>query len=36
LAASAPPPGDDLVGRLASFAARLNAIELRLRQSGEG
>jgi ATP-dependent Clp protease ATP-binding subunit ClpC len=36
LAASAPPPGDDLVGRLASFAARLNAIELRLRQSGKG
>ena len=31
---SAPPTGDDLVGRLASFAARLSAIELRLRESG--
>ena len=34
-AASAPPTGDDLVNRLASFVARLNAIELRLSQSGE-
>jgi len=32
--ASAPPTGDDLVGRLASFAARLSTIELRLRESG--
>src|SRR5208282_5539637 len=32
--ASAPLTGDDLVGRLASFAARLSAIELRLRESG--
>ena len=32
LAVSAPPPGADLEGRLASFAARLNAIELRLRE----
>jgi ATP-dependent Clp protease ATP-binding subunit ClpC len=32
-AASAPPPGDGLEARLASFAARLAAIELRLRQS---
>ena len=31
-AASAPPPGDGLEARLASFAARLAAIELRLRQ----
>jgi hypothetical protein len=31
----APPPGTDLEGRLASFAARLNAIELRLRESDE-
>ncbi len=31
---SAPPTGDDLVGKLASFAARLSAIELRLRESG--
>jgi ATP-dependent Clp protease ATP-binding subunit ClpC len=30
----APPAGDDLMSRLASFAARLNAIERRLRQSG--
>jgi ATP-dependent Clp protease ATP-binding subunit ClpC len=36
LVVSVPRPGDDLVRRLASFAARLNAIELRLRQSGEG
>jgi len=41
LTVSAPPPvsapsaGDDLVSRLASFVARLNAIELRLSQSGE-
>jgi len=34
LAVPAPPPGDELVSRLASFAARLSAIELRLRQSG--
>ena len=34
LAVSTPPAGDDLVSRLASFVARLNAIELRLRQSG--
>ena len=33
LAVSAPLPGADLEGRLASFAARLNAIELRLRES---
>jgi len=32
--ASAAPTGDDLVGRLASFAARLSTIELRLRESG--
>ena len=32
--ASAPPTDDDLVGRLASFAARLSTIELRLRESG--
>ncbi len=32
-AASAPSAGDDLVSRLASFVARLNAIELRLSQS---
>jgi ATP-dependent Clp protease ATP-binding subunit ClpC len=32
---SAAPSGDDLVNRLASFVARLNAIELRLSQSGE-
>ena len=31
---SAAPSGDDLVNRLASFVARLNAIELRLSQSG--
>jgi len=31
---SAPPTGDDLVGKLTSFAARLSAIELRLRESG--
>jgi len=31
---SAPPTGDDLVGRLASFADRLSTIELRLRESG--
>jgi ATP-dependent Clp protease ATP-binding subunit ClpC len=41
LTVSAPPPvfasaaGDDLMSRLASFVARLNAIELRLSQSGE-
>jgi ATP-dependent Clp protease ATP-binding subunit ClpA len=34
LAVSVPPAGDDLVSRLASFVARLNAIELRLSQSG--
>ena len=34
LAVSTPSAGDDLVSRLASFAARLNAIELRLSQSG--
>ena len=34
LAVSAPPPADELESRLASFAARLNAIELRLRESG--
>jgi ATP-dependent Clp protease ATP-binding subunit ClpC len=34
LAVSTPPAGDDLVSRLASFVARLNAIELRLSQSG--
>ncbi len=34
LATSAPPPGDELASRLASFAARLSAIELRLRESG--
>ena len=33
LTVSAPPPGDELAIRLASFAARLSAIELRLRQS---
>ncbi len=32
--AAAPPTGDDLVGKLASFAARLSTIELRLRESG--
>jgi ATP-dependent Clp protease ATP-binding subunit ClpC len=32
--ASAAPAGDDLVTRLTSFAARLNAIERRLSQSG--
>ncbi len=32
-AASGPSAGDDLVSRLASFVARLNAIELRLSQS---
>ena len=31
---SAPPTGEDLVGKLTSFAARLSAIELRLRESG--
>jgi len=35
LTVSAPPPGPGLESRLASFAARLSAIELRLRQSGE-
>jgi ATP-dependent Clp protease ATP-binding subunit ClpC len=34
LTVSAPPPGPGLESRLASFAARLSAIELRLRQSG--
>jgi ATP-dependent Clp protease ATP-binding subunit ClpA len=34
LAVTTPPTGYDLVSRLASFAARLNAIELRLSQSG--
>jgi ATP-dependent Clp protease ATP-binding subunit ClpC len=34
LTVSAPPPGDELEIRLASFAARLDTIELRLRQSG--
>ena len=34
LTVSAPPPGAALESRLASFAARLSAIELRLRQSG--
>jgi ATP-dependent Clp protease ATP-binding subunit ClpA len=33
LAVSTPPPGADLESRLASFAARLNAIELLLRES---
>jgi ATP-dependent Clp protease ATP-binding subunit ClpC len=33
LAVSVPPPGDELASRLASFAARLSAIELRLRES---
>jgi ATP-dependent Clp protease ATP-binding subunit ClpC len=32
----AGPGGDDLLGRLASIAARLTAIELRLRQSSSG
>src|SRR5260370_348354 len=41
LAEDAPPPsgapaGGDLVSQLASFAARLNAIEQRLRQSPAG
>jgi ATP-dependent Clp protease ATP-binding subunit ClpC len=33
---AADPGGDDLLGRLASIAARLTAIELRLRQSSSG
>jgi ATP-dependent Clp protease ATP-binding subunit ClpC len=32
--ASAPPAGDDLASRLASFAARLDVIERRLSESG--
>ncbi len=35
-AAALASPGDDLLGRLASIAARLTAIELRLRQSSSG
>ena len=34
--ASAPGAGDDLMDQLASFAARLNAIERQLRQSPSG
>ena len=34
LAVSVPPRDDELASRLASFAARLSAIELRLRESG--
>ena len=33
---SGPPPDDDLLSRLASFAARLNAIEQRLSRTSSG
>jgi ATP-dependent Clp protease ATP-binding subunit ClpC len=36
LAAAAPPAGTDLTGRLTSIAARLDAIERRLRPSAAG